>query len=67
MNSLFNNAIQSIQIGIEDYQHNDPKRALRPRGCAYPVNAYTYYILSGSSDDNQGQRVAQRGIDRTNS
>jgi hypothetical protein len=28
MNSLFDNAIQSIQIGIEDYQHNDPKRAL---------------------------------------
>ncbi len=30
---------------------------------AYPVNAYTYYILSGSSDDSQGQRVARRGID----
>lgn len=28
MNSLFNNAIQSIQLGIEDYQANDPKRAL---------------------------------------
>ena len=28
MNSLFDNAIQSIQIGIEDYNHNDPKRAL---------------------------------------
>ena len=28
MNSLFDNAIQSIQIGIEDYKHNDPKRAL---------------------------------------
>jgi hypothetical protein len=28
MNSLFDNAIQSIQIGIEDYEHNDPKRAL---------------------------------------
>lgn len=28
MNSLFDNAIQSIQIGIEDYGHNDPKRAL---------------------------------------
>jgi hypothetical protein len=28
MQSLFENAIQSIQIGIEDYQHNDPKRAL---------------------------------------
>lgn len=28
MNSLFDNAIQSIQIGIEDYAHNDPKRAL---------------------------------------
>ena len=27
MNSLFDNAIQSIQIGIEDYEHNDPKRA----------------------------------------
>ncbi len=34
---------------------------------AYPVNPYAYYILGGSSDDNQGQRVAQRGIDRTNS
>ncbi len=33
---------------------------------AYPVNPYAYYILGGSSDDNQGQRVAQRGIDRTN-
>jgi len=28
MNSLFDSAIQSIQIGIEDYEHNDPKRAL---------------------------------------
>ena len=28
MNSLFDNPIQSIQIGIEDYKHNDPKRAL---------------------------------------
>lgn len=28
MNTLFDNAIQSIQLGIEDYQHNDPKRAL---------------------------------------
>jgi hypothetical protein len=28
MNSLFDNAIQSIRIGIEDYCHNDPKRAL---------------------------------------
>jgi hypothetical protein len=28
MNSLFGNAIQSIQLGIEDYQANDPKRAL---------------------------------------
>jgi hypothetical protein len=28
MNTLFDNAIQSIQIGIEDYGHNDPKRAL---------------------------------------
>jgi hypothetical protein len=28
MNTLFNNAIQSIQLGIEDYEHNDPKRAL---------------------------------------
>ncbi|MGJ4957743.1 hypothetical protein ACQR1H_19020 [Bradyrhizobium sp. HKCCYLRH2015] len=28
MNSLFDNAIQSLQIGIEDYEHNDPKRAL---------------------------------------
>jgi hypothetical protein len=28
MNSLFENAVQSIQIGIEDYGHNDPKRAL---------------------------------------
>ncbi|CAM5413869.1 hypothetical protein AFEL58S_02237 [Afipia felis] len=28
MNSLFDNAIQSIQIGIEDFEANDPKRAL---------------------------------------
>lgn len=28
MDSLFNNAIQSIQLGIEDYQANDPKRAI---------------------------------------
>jgi hypothetical protein len=28
MNSLFDNAIQSIQIGIEDYEANEPKRAL---------------------------------------
>lgn len=28
MNSLFDNAIQSIQLGVEDYQANDPKRAL---------------------------------------
>ncbi|MHC2400283.1 ssDNA-binding Zn-finger/Zn-ribbon topoisomerase 1 [Bradyrhizobium barranii subsp. barranii] len=28
MNTLFDNAIQSIQLGIEDYEHNDPKRAL---------------------------------------
>jgi hypothetical protein len=28
MNNLFDNAIQSIQLGIEDYQANDPKRAL---------------------------------------
>ncbi|MFG3594509.1 hypothetical protein [Bradyrhizobium sp. RDI18] len=28
MNSLFDNAIQSIQLGIEDYEANAPKRAL---------------------------------------
>ncbi|MCK1341968.1 hypothetical protein IVB38_39885 [Bradyrhizobium sp. 38] len=28
MHSLFDNAIQSIELGIEDYRHNDPKRAL---------------------------------------
>ena len=28
MNSLLENAIQSLQIGIEDYQANDPRRAL---------------------------------------
>ena len=28
MKTLFENAIQSIQLGIEDYQANDPKRAL---------------------------------------
>jgi hypothetical protein len=28
MDSLFNNAVQSIQLGIEDYQANDPKRAI---------------------------------------
>jgi hypothetical protein len=28
MNTLLDNAIQSIQLGIEDYQANDPRRAL---------------------------------------
>jgi DNA-directed RNA polymerase subunit M/transcription elongation factor TFIIS len=28
MNNLFDNAIQSIQLGIEDYEANEPKRAL---------------------------------------
>ena len=28
MNNLFDNAVQSIQLGIEDYRANDPKRAL---------------------------------------
>ena len=28
MNSLFDNAVQSIQLGVEDYQANDPRRAL---------------------------------------
>ncbi len=28
MNTLFDNTVQSIQLGIEDYEHNDPKRAL---------------------------------------
>jgi hypothetical protein len=28
MNTLFQNAIDSIQLGMEDYQANDPKRAL---------------------------------------
>jgi hypothetical protein len=28
MNTLFGNAVQSIQLGIEDYQANDPRRAL---------------------------------------
>ncbi|MGQ3075323.1 MAG: hypothetical protein ACT7A5_29945, partial [Ferrovibrionaceae bacterium] len=28
MNSLFDNAIQSIQLGLEDYKSNDPKRPL---------------------------------------
>jgi hypothetical protein len=27
MNTLFENAVQSIQLGIEDYQANDPRRA----------------------------------------
>ena len=34
MNTLFQNAIDSIQLGVEDYQANDPKRATpssRPR------------------------------------
>lgn len=28
MNGLFENAVQSIQLGVEDYQTNDPKRVL---------------------------------------
>ena len=28
MSGLFGNAVQSIQLGVEDYQANDPKRAL---------------------------------------
>ena len=28
MNSLFENAIQSIQLGVEDYQSNDPRRPI---------------------------------------
>jgi hypothetical protein len=28
MNTLFDNAVQSLQIGIEDYQSNDPRRPL---------------------------------------
>ncbi len=28
MNSLFDNAVQSIQLGVEDYQSNDPRRAV---------------------------------------
>jgi hypothetical protein len=28
MNTLFDNAVQSIQLGVEDYQANDPRRAL---------------------------------------
>lgn len=28
MNSLFDNAIQSIQLGVEDYQSNDPRRPI---------------------------------------
>jgi hypothetical protein len=28
MHTLFDNAVQSIQLGIEDYEANDPKRAL---------------------------------------
>ncbi len=28
MKTLFDNAVQSIQLGIEDYQSNDPKRTL---------------------------------------
>jgi hypothetical protein len=28
VNTLFKNAIESLQLGIEDYQANDPKRAL---------------------------------------
>lgn len=28
MNTLFDNAVQSLQLGIEDYQANDPRRAL---------------------------------------
>jgi hypothetical protein len=28
MNTLFNNAVQSIQLGVEDYRSNDPRRAL---------------------------------------
>lgn len=28
MSGLFENAVQSIQLGVEDYQVNDPKRAL---------------------------------------
>jgi hypothetical protein len=28
MNTLFDNAVQSIQLGVEDYQANDPRRAM---------------------------------------
>lgn len=28
MSGLFENTVQSIQLGVEDYQVNDPKRAL---------------------------------------
>jgi hypothetical protein len=28
MNTLFDNAVQSIQLGVEDYLSNDPRRAM---------------------------------------
>jgi hypothetical protein len=28
MNGLFDNAVKSIQLGVEDYQANNPKRSL---------------------------------------
>lgn len=30
MNGLFEYATQSIQLGVEDYQSNDPRRGLSP-------------------------------------
>jgi len=36
MNSLFKNAIESIQLGVEDFEANDPRRALSAVRNFYP-------------------------------
>ena len=60
--------LQLLERYEEQFGETPPIYFLAPETShAYPVNPYAYYILGGSSDDNQGQRVAQRGIDRTNS
>ena len=45
MSALFKNAVDSVQLGIEDYQANDPKRAL-----SAVRNFYWNSFVSGRSE-----------------
>jgi hypothetical protein len=68
MHSPLRNAITSIQLGVEDYTSDDPRRAISAVRCSpipdyIAIGALTVLILGAAANWDDRARVSLRAAD----